>query len=120
HTPAPLGYSEVLSVKHPVGPPSPEFRQEPEEGAKIPSSARRQDSGDVLPENPAGANSLSQGQKLDCEVAARIVQSEPPAGNAEGLAGGSSHEKVDWLIPSLDPREIAKQRRVRKPVRIDG
>jgi hypothetical protein len=37
---APLWYSEVLSVKNPVGEPIPEFRQPPEEGAKVPSSIR--------------------------------------------------------------------------------
>jgi hypothetical protein len=38
-TPA-LGYSEVLSVQDPVGPPVPEFAQPSEEGAKRPSSDR--------------------------------------------------------------------------------
>ena len=35
---APLWNSEVLSVKNPVSEPIPELPQEPEEGAKIPSS----------------------------------------------------------------------------------
>jgi hypothetical protein len=30
--------SDVLSVKHAVGPPIPEFAQEPEEGCEIPSA----------------------------------------------------------------------------------
>lgn len=35
---AALGDSEVLSVKHSVGPPVPEFAQRPEEGTKVSSS----------------------------------------------------------------------------------
>jgi|TARA_A100001391_G_C5029570_1_gene267998 hypothetical protein len=38
HTAAPLGNSEVLSIKDSVGPPIPEFGQPSEEGAKVPSS----------------------------------------------------------------------------------
>jgi hypothetical protein len=38
HTAAALWYSEVLSVKNPVGEPIPDFPQRPEEGAKIFSS----------------------------------------------------------------------------------
>jgi hypothetical protein len=38
HTAAPLGNSEVLSIKDSVGPPIPEFGQASEEGAKVPSS----------------------------------------------------------------------------------
>jgi hypothetical protein len=38
HAAASLWNSEVLSVKNPVSEPIPELPQEPEEGAKIPSS----------------------------------------------------------------------------------
>jgi len=40
HTTASLGHSEVLSVQDSVGELIPEFCQRPEEGTKIPSSAR--------------------------------------------------------------------------------
>ena len=40
HAAAPLWNSEVLSVKHSVGEPKPEFDHAPEEGSKIPSSVR--------------------------------------------------------------------------------
>src|SRR5690606_25377034 len=55
HTAASLGHSKVLSVQNPVGEPIPEFCQHPEEGSKIPPSVRRQDAGDVLPNQPLGA-----------------------------------------------------------------
>jgi hypothetical protein len=38
HTAASLGHSEILSVKHSVGEPIPEFDQAPENGTKVPSS----------------------------------------------------------------------------------
>jgi hypothetical protein len=38
HTTAALGHSKVLSVKHSVGEPIPEFAQAPEYGTKVPSS----------------------------------------------------------------------------------
>jgi hypothetical protein len=38
HTTASLGHSKVLSVKHSVGEPIPEFDQAPEYGTKVPSS----------------------------------------------------------------------------------
>jgi hypothetical protein len=40
HAAASLGHSEVLSVKHSVGEPIPEFDQAPENGTKVPSSVR--------------------------------------------------------------------------------
>jgi hypothetical protein len=40
HTAAALGHSEVLSVKHSIGEPIPEFCQAPEDGTKVPSSVR--------------------------------------------------------------------------------
>ena len=45
--------SDPLSVQHPVGPPIPQLPQRPEEGTKVPSSSARQDSGDILPDNPS-------------------------------------------------------------------
>lgn len=47
-----LGYSEMLSVKNPVGDPIPEFNQHSEEGSKRASVVDRQDAGDVLPHQP--------------------------------------------------------------------
>ncbi|MEN9418397.1 MAG: hypothetical protein RI988_2017, partial [Pseudomonadota bacterium] len=40
HTAASLGHSEVLSVQHSVGEAIPEVFQRPEDGTKVPSSAR--------------------------------------------------------------------------------
>jgi hypothetical protein len=83
HTAAALGHAEELSVKNPVGEPIPELCQHPEEGRKVPSSSTRQNSGDVLPDHPTGANSASQRAKLKHEVAARIIQPLAESRDAE-------------------------------------
>jgi hypothetical protein len=95
HAAAALGHSEVLSVKHSVGEPIPEFDQPSENGTKVPSFVRRQDTGDVLPNHPLGPCSLSKPKKLKGEVATIIIQSSSESRNAEGLARGSSDKKVN-------------------------
>ena len=50
-----LGDSEEARVENPVRDPIPEVCQTPEEGTKIPSSSRRQDTGDIFPDDPPGA-----------------------------------------------------------------
>lgn len=92
---ASLGNAEVDSVQDSVCPPIPELAQRPEEGAKVPSSVARQDSGDVLPHQPLGACRVSKSKKFEGQVATRVGQSPSESGDGEGLAGGSSHEKVD-------------------------
>jgi hypothetical protein len=92
---AALGQSEELSVKHSPGEPIPELCQPPEEGAQRPSSVRLQNTGDVLPDEPAGANSVSQPKKLERERATRAAQSCAEPCDAEVLAGGSAAEKID-------------------------
>ena len=70
-----LGYSEKLSIENSVGDPIPELDQKPEEGSKRPSVVNRQDTGDVLPNQPSGPEPISKSSKLDGEVATRIIQS---------------------------------------------
>jgi hypothetical protein len=71
---APLRNSGKLSVKNPVGEPIPELAHCPEQGSKRVSFIR-QDSGDVLPDQPAGAIAASNGKIGEHEVTTRIVQS---------------------------------------------
>jgi hypothetical protein len=98
HTTAALGHSEVLSVKHSVGPPIPEFDHAPKYGTKVPSSVAGQDPGDVLPNHPSGPLSVSKPKKLKDQVATVVIQSASQAGDAERLAGGSSDKKVNCCI----------------------
>jgi hypothetical protein len=78
-SPAKPVHSHVLSVKHSVGEPIPEFAQAPEYGTKIPSSVRRQDAGDVLPDQPTGAQALSQEKIFERQVATVVCQSASKA-----------------------------------------
>lgn len=113
HAAAALWNSEVLSVKNSVCEPIPELAQHPEEGSKIAPSVTRQDTGDVLPNQPFGAESASKRTEFQHEVATRIIQSRSESRNTEGLAGGSSDQKLDWVIVAFLYRgEIAVQWRV--------
>jgi hypothetical protein len=78
-----LGHSKILSVKHSVGEPIPAFDHAPEEGTKVPSSVARQNSGDILPHDPAGAKAISQSHKRKGQVAALVSQSCSQSCDAE-------------------------------------
>jgi hypothetical protein len=109
---------EVLSVKNCVGEPIPEFCQHPEEGTKIPSGVRRQDSGDVFPNDPTGLIAFSNCTVCEHERAARIVESAAEAGDAERLTGRSSHKNVDCCIwPVLKLGHVIEIGHVRKALR---
>jgi hypothetical protein len=119
----PSTHSHVLSVQHSVGPPIPEFAQRPEEGAKVPSSATRQDTGNIFPDNPSRLEPSSNRKVCEHEVAARICEPLPEAGDAEGLAWCSSDQNVEcfWLNgPLLKLCHIAVVRYGRKPMRQHG
>lgn len=110
HSSSETACSHILSVKGSVGPPKPAFPHEPEDGSKRPSVIVRQNAGDIFPDDPVGANSLSQREELKREVAARIVQAEALSCDAEGLAGGSANKKVNWSdMVGLDLCEVAEK-----------
>jgi hypothetical protein len=110
HSSSEAACSTILSVKGSVGPPKPAFPHESEDGSKRPSVIVRQNAGDIFPDDPGGANSLSQREELKREVAARIVQSEALSRDAEGLAGGSANKKVNWSdMVGLDLGEVAEE-----------
>jgi hypothetical protein len=73
----PSPHSHVLSVQHSVGPPIPEFAQRPEEGAKVPSSVRGQNTGDVLPDKPSRLEPSSNRKVGEHEAPSRICESLP-------------------------------------------
>jgi hypothetical protein len=73
---------------------------------------------DILPYEPPGTKSLSKETKVERQIAARVIQPASLAGDGEALAGGASHEKVDWRnIVRGDPSEVAEIRHMRKTVR---
>jgi hypothetical protein len=62
---ASLGHAEPLSVQHPPGEPIPEVGQRPEDGAKVASAGRRQQSGDVFEWDSAMACSRDQAHEVE-------------------------------------------------------
>jgi len=88
-------HSHPLSVQHSVGEPVPELDQRPEEGTKVPSSSRRQDTGDVFPDEVARPDAINQAEIDEGEVSAGVCEPLSEACDGEGLAGGSAHENVN-------------------------
>ena len=57
---------------------------------------------------------MSKSAKLKGEVTTVVIQSTSETGNAEGLAGGSADEKVDFsILVFLNGGEVAVQRNFR-------
>jgi hypothetical protein len=92
---ATLRDSEVLSVQHSVSEPIPEFDQRPEEGTKVPSTIRTEDTWHVFPDDPSGLELISKSKKDEGEVAPWVFESFAESGDGEGLAGSASDQKVD-------------------------
>jgi hypothetical protein len=80
-TTASLGHSEELSVQHSPGATIPEFRQRPDDGAKVPSTVRGQNTGDVFPDDPPRPQSASKAAKLDGQVATVVSQASSSSGD---------------------------------------
>jgi hypothetical protein len=78
---ASLGHSEELSVQHSPGGTIPEFRQRPDDGAKVPPAIRGQYAGDVFPDDPPRPQSASKAAKLDGQVATRVIQAASSSGD---------------------------------------
>jgi hypothetical protein len=75
--------SEVLSVKHPIGEPIPEFDQRPEEGTKIPSSIATEDTWHIFPNAPLGSIMVKNSNIGKSEVSSRIFKSFSKTCNAK-------------------------------------
>ncbi|MCG3181399.1 MAG: hypothetical protein BIFFINMI_03792 [Phycisphaerae bacterium] len=112
HPSATLRDTEELRVEHPVGPPIPAVLHLPEEGAKVPSSSRRQQAGDVLEDEPSRPKRSHNAKGDEGQVATRVVQSESLSSNGERLAGAAEDHKVNWLCrgdpPPVHFRDITK------------
>jgi hypothetical protein len=120
HTATSLGHSEPLSVQHSVGEPIPELCQPPEEGTKVPSSSRGEHTGDVFPNAPAGTEAVKKAEIDEGQVATRVSQSFAESGDGEGLAGGSSDQKLNCSLfngPFFMSVHVSVVRNVRVVVR---
>jgi hypothetical protein len=92
---ATLRDSEVLSVEHSVSEPVAELHQRPEEGTKVPSTIRTEDTWHVFPDDPSGLELISEAKKDEGEVAPWVVESFAESSDGEGLARSASDQKVD-------------------------
>src|SRR5690606_35200703 len=112
HTTASLGHSEVLSVKHTVGVPIPEFCQRPEDGSHVPSAVGRQKSRDVLDNHPTGTEFIKDASELEEESGPLASQSSTASSHREVLAGEASANKVNWfkLVSANRPHVLASLR----------
>ena len=73
--------SDPLSVQNPVGELIPQVPQRPEEGSKIPSSVRREHTGDVFPYNPSRPVTPSDVNIVKHESASGVVEAFPEPGD---------------------------------------
>src|SRR5690606_15253807 len=99
HTTASLGHSEVLSVKHTVGPPIPEFPQRPDDGSHVLAPVGRQKSRDVFDDHPTGAELIKDASELEEESGPLASQPSTVSSHREVLAGKASANKVNWFKP---------------------
>lgn len=116
-----LGHSETLRIENSVGEPIPEVSQRPEEGSKRPSSFRRQDAGNVFPDDPAWPKTIGQRTELEGEPTTVVIQPAPASGDAETLTWGSSDENIDGcVIAAIDRGEVVVEWSRRETIREDG
>jgi hypothetical protein len=110
---ASLGHAEELSVQHSPGATIPEFSQRPEDGTKVPSAIRGQNTGDVFPNNPTGPQAASQPAKFKGQVATRVIQAASSSSAGEGRAGSPTGQNVNWTGVAADRGEVAMVLNVR-------
>jgi hypothetical protein len=109
HTAASLGHSEVLSVKHSVCEPIPEFCQRPEEGTKVPPTVATEDTRHVFPYAPLGSKVVKNPAIDKGKVASGIGESFAKSGDGKRLARRSTDQKVNCSkIPLLIVSHITK------------
>lgn len=116
----PLGNSVVSSVQHSVRETIPAVSQRPEEGTKVPSFVRRQDTIDVFPDDPRGLFFLRDFAERERELPSRVVEAEPLSSETEALAGRSADEDVDLRLTVFLPIDqlchVSEVRHVRAAV----
>jgi hypothetical protein len=95
HTAAALGHSEVLSVKHPVGPPIPEFCQPSKDDGHVSAAVAGEKAGDVLDDHPTGSELSKETMELEPKSAPLASQASTLSSHAEVLAGESSADHID-------------------------
>jgi hypothetical protein len=93
-----LGETEISRVQNVPTVPVPELPHFPEEGTKVFPAVRGQDLGDVLPQEPSGAEHLCDLKEPEREPCARVAEPLPPPGLREALAWRPADEDVDFVL----------------------
>jgi hypothetical protein len=96
HALAPLRNPEELCVRACPCARIPALIHRPEEGTKVPSRIRRQQSRDVFKHEPCRAYSSNNSKGDEGQDAARVIHSSSFSRNAEGLAGASENKDI-WF-----------------------
>jgi hypothetical protein len=97
HSAASLGNSEESRVQHSPGHAIPELGQRRENDGEISSAVGRQESGNVLNEEPAGLKSVCDSCELEEEAGVGSVESGSLAGDGQVLAGEPSAKEVNTI-----------------------
>ena len=90
-----MGNTEVLAVKHAVGPPIPEFPQGTEDEREILASVAGKQTIDVLDKNPAGSELANDAMELPPQSGLLSSQSATASRHADVGAGESTADEVD-------------------------
>jgi hypothetical protein len=104
-TVAPLRQSEVLRVQACPRAKIPEFIHRSQEKPDVSSLGGRQESGNILKDEPTGFKSSNNSQGDEGQVAARVIQAETLSCDAVGLAGASKDENIGICDASCFFRE---------------
>ena len=121
---AALGDAEMPRVQHSPGAVIPAFGHVPEDGGEIFPPAAAEHAEHVFPDEPARAFSLSNSDKVEGQVATRVIQPESVSRNGKRLAWRPPDEEVDacaleeWLLIYF--RHVSEVGYVRVALRQNG
>ncbi len=124
HSIASLRDAEVASVKRADASEIADFSKRENEGAEVARVLGVPGSADIFPDDPTWSCATSEAHEFEGQLRTRIIQSRSAARDAEPLAGGSSHEKVDcpmsFELLVGDGRHVAEVRDGGEAVREHG
>lgn len=102
-----LRHSEVAAVENPPGQAVPELGQRCKHDSEVPTALAREETWNVLHEEPAGSKSLGDSGELEEEAGALADEPCSSSGDREVLAGGAACEEVNTSVAVLGPCPIA-------------
>jgi hypothetical protein len=105
HPSSSLRHSEETAVENPVAHAIPDVGQRSKHDSEVPTAVAREETGNVLDENPSGSNRLNDAGELEEQIgpSALVHESFSLSGNTEVLAGEASAEKINGTSFCLVP-----------------